>query len=893
MKLTAIRAFDGVNFYTPYPAVVATLDYECDDYDNSADIAGFNDRLLLSVPSLGEHECSSGPSYEHFVDRIAGGLHINHVLVHVAQALFRQLEPFLSQRFTCQLPRTKTERVVLETRSAEVMSFLLTGSLDLIHNLINDAPTELEGILTAARQILNRTELGPSGRCIVDAAENRDIPWSRENDHSLVQLGYGRNLHFVQAAATDNSSDIAVDIVGNKNETKNRLNKFSIPTPAGFVVRDEDEALRALKRLDSAVVIKPLNGNQGRGVSLNLKTPDEVRSAFIHAQKYSSRVLVEELLTGKNYRVLIVGGKMAAASERRACSVTGDGRHSLQELVEIENQNPLRGEGHEKPLTRIKLTENIIANLSKGGWALSDIPENGKIIEICNGMNLSTGGSARDVTDDVHRSVQLLCERAARVVNLDICGIDLMLEDISLPMPQGKGGIIEINAAPGLRMHLYPSEGKPRDVGSAVIEMLYPNGAPGRIPIIAITGTNGKTTVTRMIAHILLQTGMNIGATTTDGIMLNGENIVFGDTTGPASAKTILGDKLVDIAVLETARGGMLRRGLGWDWADVGVVTNITEDHIGQDGIESVKDLVEIKALIAERVREGGTVVLNADDEESANLVNRPAVLNLERKIVFFSTRTANPIVEKHVRKGGTAYILQDNTICEATGDDITEIVNSLEVPITINGTAEYQIQNVMAATAAARAMGMQPDAIAAALKAFEAGRQNQGRTNIYRLGKGLVVIDYGHNPKAIEAICKMISQWGMKSTCIISFPGDRRDDVIVASSKQTARGFDRIIIKGDKNLRGRREGEVARIMLQTIAENGGPEDTTIELDAHAAFEREIVSMAEKEVVVFFYEKLKPVRDILQKFGAVQVENINIDPSVDDAFNALRSGKAS
>ncbi len=873
MKVESIKIFDGVNFFTHRAAAVAILDYENLPETNTLNFPELANRLFEIFPSLPDHRCNADKG-ARLSERLSEGIHLTHLIEHVALAMFEQIDRDPKDQCQCGTPRTKHDRLVVETRAGEVMRYLIPRAVGIVDALVNGHEPILEDVLVPAREILVHVELGPSGRCIVDAAEKLGIPWTRENDHSLVQLGYGRNLHYVQAAATDLSSDIAVDIVGNKNETKKRLEKFSIPTPPGCIVSTADEAVAAVERLQFPVALKPLNGNQGNGVTLNIVTEGDVRIAFHHAQQFSARVLIEELWHGNNYRVLVVGGKMVAASVREAGMVTGDGQQTLQELVDRENENPLRDDGHEKPLTKFKLTPIVVENLLKNGFSLNDVIPSGVDVEVSIGMNLSTGGTARDVTDEVHRSVQLMCERAARVVNLDICGIDLMLPNISRPLPQEKCGIIEINAAPGLRMHVHPSEGRSRDVGRAIIEMLYPNNAQSRIPVIAVTGTNGKTTVTRMISHILAATGRNIGTTTTDGILLNGECIVSGDTTGPASARTILSDKIVDIAVLETARGGILRRGLGWDWADIGVVTNITEDHIGQDGIESVKDLVEIKALIAERVREGGTLVLNADDEESADLVNRPAVSSPQRNIVFFSTLEANPIIQRHMDAGGTAYFLEDGWISESREGTGEKLVETARIPVTINGTAEYQIQNAMAATAVARGMGMSALMIAEALATFSGFVNNKGRTNIYRVNEGFVVVDYGHNPNAIEAIGKMISSWGLRSTGIISFPGDRTDSVIEAASRQAAIAFDRIIIKGDKDLRGRKKGEVAEMMKRTIEAYGGAKDSTFEPDPYVAFEQALSTVAANEVVVFFYEKLEPTKQILEKYNAVPTESV-------------------
>ncbi len=869
MKVESTQIFPGVNFYTHQPAVVARVNYKSLPDANSREWHGFSVRLYEILPSIGRHFCKVEDALR-FSEQLLKGIHVNHVIEHIVLELLIQVSGADRGITHCCQPRTPTDYVVVETRSGEAVRYLVPRAVRIVEDLIFNQTPFLENILEPAHEIFRYSQLGPSGRCIIEAAERRGIPWSRENDWSLVQFGYGRNLHLVQAAATDLSSDIAVDIVGNKHETKKLLEKFSIPTPAGYVVCTEDEAVKAFESMPSGVVLKPLNDNQGQGVSLNPSDPTAVKLAFHHAQQFSSKVMVEEFLSGKNYRVLLVGGKMVGASERQACKVTGDGVSTLEELVSRENENPLRGEGHEKSLTKITLTPNLRSGLLK----MRSVPRIGFEIENSADINLSTGATAKDVTDEVHVSVRLMCERSARLVNLDICGIDLMLADISKPLPQDGGGIIEINAAPDLRMHIHPDAEKSRDVGGAIVEMLYPNNAPSRIPIVAITGTNGKTTVTRMIAHILQATGMNIGTTTTDGIMINGENIVFGDTTGPASAKTILSDRLIDVAILETARGGILRRGLGWDWADVGVITNITEDHIGQDGIRTVSDLVEIKALIAERVREGGTLILNADDPESVSLADRPSVTSLKRNIVYFTLKDLTPKLQQHSLNGGKVFFLQNNWVCETVQGVVKPILDIRNAPITIQGTADYQIQNVMAAAAVARAMEIDVQKIAQSLEKFLGSKKNEGRTNLFRVNEGYVLIDYGHNPKAIESVCRMISKWGMRTTAIVSFPGDRSDNVIEACTKIAACGFDRIIIKGDKNLRGRLEGEVGAMMMRIIAESGGPSDSTFEIDGNAALEREVSKVGEREVIVFFYEKLEPVIEILNRCGAIPTDEI-------------------
>jgi cyanophycin synthetase len=697
-----------------------------------------------------------------------------------------------------------------------------------------------------------------------------------------MQLGYGKQLRLIQSAMTDGTSAIGMELVGDKDATKERLKKFSIPVPAGELVRYEDEAVAALHVLGAPVVVKPLDGRQGKGVSLRLSTEDEVREAFRIAQEFSPDVLVEEMFEGRNYRVLVVDYKMVAASERIPCGVVGDGRHTVSELIDIENRNPLRGEGHEKPLTKIRKDDPILlAFMRKEGWSMDSVPEAGARVSLCAGMNLSTGGTAKDVTDEVSPRLKSMCERAARAVGMDVCGVDLVVSDIH--DPQGRGGVIELNAAPGLRMHLHPGEGEPRDVGESIVEMLFPEGSDGRIPVVSITGTNGKTTVTRMIAHLLREAGRVVGMTTTDGIYLDGEIIVEGDTTGPHSAKTILGDKSVEVAVLETARGGIVRRGLGYDWSDVGVITNVTADHIGQDGIETVDDLLYIKSLVAERVREGGTLVLNADDERLARLSEINAVSRVPKRFVYFSMRADSPVVLEHTRGGGRAYFVRDGWIVEAEGSAEYPVVEAATIPATMNGSAEFQIANASAAIAAARAVGLAREACAPALLSFRSDASNPGRANLYRVGGGYVMLDYGHNPEAFEAVCRMAAKWeDRRVTGIIGVPGDRDDCVVEQAGRVAARGFHRIIIKEDKDLRGREPGEVARLLCEVVNDECPGTECHVVLDEVEALRAELGSIRDGQVVVCFYDKLAPVLSTLQEFQAVPVAALG-EPGADGA----------
>jgi cyanophycin synthetase len=873
MKIESIRILNGANVYSHNAVSVMRLDLEELKGKKSREIRDFNRRLLEVLPDLKKHFCDRRRA-GGFVERLEEGTGFNHVIEHILIELLARAGFDDRDKKICNGDERDDSKAVIETTTVETTRYLMPVAAELADAIVAEKSFSVEEKIIEAQDIAADTELGPSTAAIVEAARRRGIPWTRENDYSLVQLGYGKNLHYIQAAISDRTSALGADLAGNKDETKKRLHKFSIPVPDGEIVRTEEEALAAFASLGGVVVVKPLDGRQGKGVSLNLSSAEEVVRAFQHAKEYSSKVLVEELFEGKNYRVLVIDGKMTAASERRPCYVTGDGKHSIAELIEIENRNPLRGEGHEKPLTKIKITPILTAAMEKEGWKLEDVPPAGEQTMLCAGMNLSTGGTARDVTDDVHPTVRAVCERAARVINLDICGVDLVLKDISAPMPKEKGGVIEINAAPGLRMHAFPSEGTPRDVGQAIVEMLYPKGSPARIPIFSVTGTNGKTTVTRMISHILSETGLTVGTTTTDGIFLNGQEIVKGDTTGPVSAKTILGDRAVEVAVLETARGGIVRRGLGFDWSDISVLTNISEDHIGQDDIHSIDDLINIKALIAERVRAGGTLVVNADDANSLRVLEREKVKESPKTIVYFSLDENNPVVKNHLQRGGAAYFPKDGQITEAHGKIYQPLMKIAEIPVAMNGLAEFQVANVLAAVAACRAYGL-PAKNLSSLKSFDNAAHNPGRNNLYRVGYGYALIDYGHNPGAFEAICKMAANWkGFSVTGIIGVPGDRADEVIKNAARIAARGFHRIVIKEDIDLRGRQKGEVARLLCETVNRESPDRRCTIVLDEVQAFADALSELRENEIVVIFYDKLAPVLEVLEQNGAIPAATI-------------------
>jgi cyanophycin synthetase len=817
--LKRIRVLTGANIWAYRPVLEALVDIGRYEELPSNKLPGFTEGLASLIPSLWQHRCSEGRP-GGFFERLRLGTYMGHILEHVILELQTLAGMDVGFGRTRQASKPGEYYVVFDYKDAEAAKLCAYLARDLLEQLAHgERPNlDLQAELSHIREVAQDNMLGPTTQAIVDAARRRRIPWFRLDGDggSLVQLGYGCFARRIMAAETSLTGSIATEVASDKELAKKLLDKVGVPVPTGQVVTSADDAVKALVALDCAVVVKPLDGNQGKAVSVNLTTEEQVRTAFEMARQISEKVIVERYLTGKDYRLLVVDNHMVAAAVRTPAQVVADGSHTIGELVEMLNSDPRRGRGHSAVLTRITMDDAAAMTLDKQGFTTESIPPAGQVVLLRDNSNLSTGGTARDVTDEVHPDNAELAVQAARTVGLDVAGIDIVCEDISRPLLAQGGGVVEVNAAPGLRMHVCPSEGTPRPVGDAIVKMLFPKGAPTRVPLIAVTGTNGKTTVTRMIAHIFSTMKKYVGMTNTDGVYFNGVCRIKGDCSGPRSAEAVLQHPMVEVAVLETARGGILRSGLGWDRSNVSVVLNVSNDHLGLDGIDTLRRMARVKRLIVERVRCDGYGVLNADDPLVADMAEE-----CPGSIIFFGTDCTTPVMREHLAAGGKAvYNRNGGKIIIAEGSRETVLLDAADIPATYGGLIPFQVTNAMASAAAAWGAGAPLKAIRLGLRTFQADDKTApGRFNVFEVGGAKVIVDYGHNPHALRAMQMAVRQMKPRRAIgVVTAPGDRRDEDIEEVAFIAAQTFDWVIVREDDDLRGRQPGEIARLIKGTIA---------------------------------------------------------------------------
>lgn len=865
MNIQELRTYTGRNIFSHKPVVKMVVDLAELAHTTTSQLPCFNEQLLLWFPGLQSHYCS--PGHEGgFVKRLYEGTYLSHVTEHLA------IELQCVMGYDVYFGKTRVVKepslfcIVYEYVNEHCAELFGRVALKVVDGLARSLPVPVQDILEDLRHTVLDCDLGPSTRAIMNEARRRHIPVRRIGKDSLLQLGYGQNLRYIEASLPDTTSCIAVELAKDKELAKRILRENNIPVPDGGLAGSLEEALSLADRLGYPVVLKPFDANQGKGVTTNIKNEAELLSAYRFASQYSVQIMVEKQVAGRDYRVLVVGNTVAAAAERTPPCVTGDGLHSIAELVRAENENPLRGPGHERPLSLIKLDGLALELLSRSGLTPDDVPPIGQVVTLRENSNLSTGGRARDCSSEMHIANRELSIKAARVLGLEVAGIDLVCEDIANPLATQSGAVIEVNAAPGLRMHLYPSEGKPHDVAADIIDFLYPEGTPSSIPVISITGTNGKTTVTRMIHHVLLLHGQKAGMTCSSGTYIGRECISHGDNTGPLSAQSLLYNRDVEVAVLETARGGIIRKGLGYDLADVGIITNISEDHLGIDGVETLEDLAFAKSLVVEAVKANGFAVLNAEDRMT-DYVSRSVQCN----IIYFSQNRFNHLLLQHIKNGGMAVAVDNGYITVFWHNSILPLLRVKDIPITFDGKAGCNIENSLAAISGLLALGIPEKIIKQGLVSFKPDPEiNAGRFNLFNMGNFHILLDYAHNPSGYQSVIQFINCLNAyRAVGIIGMPGDRMDRDIFETGKIAGEFFAKLIIKEDSDLRGRLPGETARILYQGALQGGAREkDLQIILTETDALETAIYQALPGDLIVMFYEKLEPALEIINLYSA-------------------------
>lgn len=817
MKILEIKVMRGPNYWSVKrkKLIVMKLDIEELEKKPTNKIKGFREGLEALIPTLISHRCSEGTK-GGFFKRVEEGTWMGHVVEHIA------LEIQTLAGMECGFGRTRGTgkegiyHVVFSYMEEHVGTYAAKASVRIAEAIINGESYDIASDILRMREIREATRFGPSTGSIVDEAVARDIPFIRLNEQSLVQLGYGKNSVRFRATMTDRTSSIAVDLASNKDETKKMLEAAAIPVAKGVCISREEEVNTAIEKIEFPLVFKPLDGNHGKGASINVKNVEAALEAFHYAKKYSRRIIVEKFITGFDFRVLVIDHKFIAAALREPAHVTGDGKSNIESLITKENSDPRRGYGHENVLTEITIDRETTEELEKKGYTLETILKKGEKCYLKGTANLSTGGTSTDVTDVVHPNNIFIFERISRIIGLDICGIDIMGMNLSEPMKNSGAVVLEVNAAPGFRMHLAPAKGLPRNVAAPVIDMLYPNGKSCRIPIIAITGTNGKTTTTRLIAHIVKNIGFRVGFTTSDGIYVGNSMLTKGDTTGPLSAEFILKDPTVEFAVLETARGGILRSGLGFGRCDVAVVTNIQEDHMGLSDINTLEDMSKVKGVVVGSVKKDGYAVLNADNPHTVSIGK-----NADCNVAYFSLDENNKVIKEHCKKGGIAAIYEDGYITIKKGDWKFRVEKVTMIPLTFGGRVTFMIYNVLAATLASYVYGFKIEDIRMGLETFiPSSAQTPGRMNIFEFKEYRVMIDFAHNADGFRGIKEFLTTIDSPYKIgIITGTGDRRDNDIRDLGRISAQMFDHIIIRQDKFLRGREAEDIVRLLVEGIKE--------------------------------------------------------------------------
>jgi cyanophycin synthetase len=869
MRILDRAVYVGPSLYAHFPVIRLDLDLgELEQWPSGKLGPAFTDALIAALPGLQEHGCSYGEP-GGFIRRLTEGegTWMGHILEHVAI----ELQNVAGEPVTFGKTRSQGAaghyHVVYQYEAEDVGLEAGQLGVTLLHSLL---PPSLrpEGSVPAGFdfaaerdefiRFAQRRALGPSTMSLVRAAEERRIPWIRLNEQSLIQFGHGRFQQRIQATITTRTPHIAVELASDKEETNRLLANLGLPVPRQRLVQREDDAVLAAERIGYPVVVKPYNANHGRGISIHLTSEEQVRSAFELAREHSRSVIVESFITGEDHRMLVINGELVAVSKRVPGHVVGDGRHTIEELVEEVNRDPRRGIGHEKVLTRLVFDQQADTLLAAKGYTRETVPAPGERVFLRLTGNLSTGGTATDLTDVVHPDNAGMAVRAVKAIGLDVGGVDFLTGDITESYKDVGGAICEVNAAPGFRMHMAPSEGRPRDVAGPVMDMLFPPGTPSRIPIAAVTGTNGKTTTARMLAHIQKLAGHHVGLTSTDGVYIDGQRTVAGDMTGPVATRMVLSDPGVDVAGLEIARGGLVRAGMGVRHCDVGAVLNIKSDHLGLRGVGTLEDLAQVKRIVVEVARD--TAILNADDPLCLEMADYTEAKHL----CYVTMDPTHALVGEHIKAGGRGVVLESGI----KGEMITIYDRGAHIPLlwthlipaTLEGRAAHNVQNAMFAAAMAFSMGLKLEDIRHGLRTFDTTFfQAPGRMNIFDEHPFKVILDYGHNAAAVEVMCQLVSRLEVagRRICVLAAPGDRRDEDIAEVGRIAAGHFDRYIVRRDDGLRGRGPEEVPHLLRDALLEADVPSDKVAVIpDEQAAIEAALCEAQPGDLVLIFADAI-------------------------------------
>ena len=864
MKILSINAMRGPNYWSVrrHKLIVMVLDLEEMEALPSNKIKGFSKRLETMFPTMYEHRCSIGTA-GGFFQRVKEGTWMGHIIEHIALEIQTLAGMDVGFGRTRGYGEKGVYSVVFAYMEEKVGRFAAEIAVKICEALVKEEDYDLADDLQQMRVIRDDERLGPSTGSIVEEAVSRGIPWIRLNKYSLCQLGYGANQKRIQATVTSETSSIGVELACDKEDTKYVLEQAGVEVPRGDIIRRENSLEETCNYVGYPLVIKPVRGNHGRGITVNIMSYEEALVGFHLAKEISRAIIIEKYIVGDDYRLLVINNLLVAAAVRTPAHIVGDGKLNIQELVDQVNKDPRRGYGHEKELTKITINDLTKSIIKAKGYTLDTVIEKDERLILKDTANLSTGGTAKDVTDIVHPANVSMPERISKIIDLDICGIDIMTTDITKPLSETGGAVLEVNAGPGFRMHLAPTTGLPRNVAVPVIDKLFPKGNTGRIPIISITGTNGKTTTTRLLAHIAKMSGYRVGYTTSDGVYIQNRLLMKGDCTGPASTEFVLKDPTVNFAVLECARGGLLRAGLGFKKCDVGIVTNVTADHLGLKGIHTIEQLAKVKGVIPETVLPDGYAILNADDDLVYDMRR-----SVDCNVALFSMDENNPRIRALQRKGGITGIYENGYITICRGTWKMRIMKAADIPLTYGGKAKFMIQNILPAVIAANVQGISIEDTKAALETFiPSPSQTPGRLNLFKFNDFTILLDYAHNPAGMRALQQFIDNLDATIRVgIIAGIGDRRKEDNNEMGSIAAEMFDEIIIRQDKKLRGKTEKELIKMLDDGIKMKDPNKKITIIPSEKEAITYAIRNAVKGSLIVLCSDVIPDALDLVKKF---------------------------